>query len=69
MKKLSDLYGFLSRDEMKKIQGGGLGDEFFEGNSYCYCNNEQEVNVPDCGWCESVCGIRGGYKGVCLTFG
>jgi hypothetical protein len=68
MKKLSNVTEILSRQELKQIHGGSGGDEIIAGNSYCYCENGQSVNVPDCGWCHLVCNIRGGYKKVCLTF-
>jgi len=67
MKKLSNLKSFLSRQEMKEIHGGDFSGDGEGTDSYCYCNNGGRW-VADCSWCNSVCAIRGGYKGVCLSF-
>lgn len=68
MKKLSNVTEILSKQELKQIHGGSSGgDEISDGSSYCYCNDGGRW-VANCGWCNSVCNIRGGYKGVCLTF-
>lgn len=62
MKKLGKIKDLLSREEMKQIQGGS------GGSAYCYCNNGGGTGAPDCSWCNNVCGIRGGYKGVCIQW-
>ena len=60
----------LSRSEQKQVYGGNL-EEDGGGNvsATCYCENGPHIIQSDCSWCNQVCNLRGGYKGLCFEWG
>ena len=57
MKNLMNLGKTLSKNEQQTINGGVMQHE---GSFHCHCKNGGVYTVPDCDWCDWMCGESGG---------